>query len=344
MAKNEPIRTGVAGLGRAGWGMHCGAIESKPRKFRLLAACDPIEQRRTMAQEKFGCSTYATIEEMASDPAVELLTVATRSIDHFAHAMVGLKAGKDVYLEKPMCLTYAQATKLRTAAAKSAGNLYVGHNRRFDGDFLHVREIIASGVLGEVYEIKLSRLGYDRRDDWQTLKEYGGGQLLNWGAHIIDHALQLLEAPVKNIWSDLKLIAALGDAEDHLKIVLTGANGRLVDIEISGGAAIRAPEYVVLGDRGSLVLQGSDITLKYLDPRRKLKKGKANAGTPGMTFGSNEPLKWIEKAVQVKPRKPVSIWDELHKAIRKGGRFPIAIDEAVEVMRVISTAKKGTKF
>ena len=86
--------------------------------------------------------------------------------------------------------------------------------------------------------IKLSRLGYAQRWDWQTLKEFGGGQLNNWGPHLIDHALQFINAPVKSVWSDMRQISASGDAEDHVKMVIRGENNIVVDIEISAGAAL----------------------------------------------------------------------------------------------------------
>ncbi len=68
--------------------------------------------------------------------------------------------------------------------------LYIRHNRRFEYGFQMVQEIIDSGILGEVYEIKLTCNGFQRRNDWQTLKKYGGRQICNWGPHNIDHAIQ----------------------------------------------------------------------------------------------------------------------------------------------------------
>jgi scyllo-inositol 2-dehydrogenase (NADP+) len=343
MSKASPIRLGIVGLGRAGWGMHCPELQGKEDKFQIVAACDLIQQRRDKMAERYGCKTYERVEDLIADPNVEMVEVATRSCDHFAHTMLALKAGKLVNLEKPMCVTYDEAKKLR-AAAKSKGALFVRHNRRFEPGFLHIREIIASGLLGEVYQIKLSRVGYARRDDWQTLMRFGGGQLLNWGPHIIDHALQFLDAPVKSIWSDLKRIAAVGDAEDHLKIVLTGTNGRIVDVEISGGAAIRTPEYIVWGSKGGLTANGSSITLRHLDPKQKLEPRRPYPGTPGENFGTPEALNWIEQTIPISPKRSYDIWDELYKAVRLRKPYPITLDEAVEVMKVVSAAKKGTRF
>lgn len=342
-----PIRIGLVGIGRAGWDMHCAELQGREDKFTIVAACDLLPERRQKMAERYGCAAYASIEELIADPQVELVDIATRSRDHLAHALLALAAGKDVFQEKPMCVSYQQALQLQTAANASSGNLYIRHNRRFEPGFQHIREIMASGILGEVYEIKLRRVGYGRRDDWQTIKQYGGGQLLNWGPHIVDHALRFLESPVTDIWSDLKRIAAVGDAEDHLKIILKGENGRVVDLEISGGAALDEPEYLVSGTLGALQCTWETIHLKYLNPASLPGPKQANPATPGSEFGSPEVLDWIEETIPVKPALHVdmtTIWDRLYDTIRNGQPFPIKLDEAIEVMRVISATKENTPF
>ena len=347
MAKSGAIRLGIVGLGRAGMSMHEAELKSRKRTFRIAAVCDVLPGRRQEMAQRHKCRYYARIEDLIADPAVEMVDIATRSCDHFAHARMALKAGKDVFLEKPICLTHAEAKQLRSLSARSKGTLYVRHNRRFEPAFHHIREIIASGVLGEVYEIKLRRGSFQQRNDWQTLKRFGGGQLLNWGPHIIDHGLRLLESPLRGIWGDLKQVAAAGNAEDHLKILLTGANGRVIDLEISGGAVMREPTYLVSGSRGGLTSDGTTIHLKHLAPRKKLPAVKADPGTPRPGFSFSPALKWIDKTIPVRPKKKVDmsmIWDELYKAVRKGATFPISLDEAVEVMKVVSAVKKGTRF
>jgi predicted dehydrogenase len=350
MAKAKPIGIGIVGIGRAGWGMHCKELQGREDKFRIVAACDPVKARRDQMAERYGCAVYRDFDDLVADPDVELVDIASRSPEHVPQALAALRAGKDVFVEKPMALTWAGAKKMvKAAAAKSNGSLYVRHNRRFEPGFQHIREIIASGMLGDVYEIKLRRVSYARRDDWQTLIRCGGGQLLNWGPHIIDHGLQFLESPLAGMWSELKKVAAVGDAEDHLKIVMTGENGRVVDIEISGGAAIGEPEYIVAGTKGGLTSSGNSITLRYLNPRAKLPRRRPKSGNPPNDggFGSPDSLKWVEKTIDVKPKAACTmdgIWDHLYAAIRKGVEFPVTLEEAVEVMHVVTMAKKGTPF
>lgn len=350
MTTIKPIRTAIVGLGRAGWGMHLPELKPRADTFSVVAVCDVDTSRLVRAAEVLGSvSTYASFQKMLANPDIELVSIATYSPDHTPQALMALKAGKYVFVEKPIATTYADARKLKAAAAKYPGKLFLRHNRRLEPAFQHIREIIAAGLLGKVYEIKLRRLGYQRRDDWQTVRKCGGGQLNNWGPHIVDHALRLLESPVADVWSDLHKVAAVGDAEDHLKIVVRGKNGRIVDLEISGGAAIGEPEYLVFGTKGALSCSGNDIRLRYLDPAMELAPRRPRSVSPPMEggFGSPDVLSWVDKTIPVSPKAPcgmTAIWDFLFNSIRRGKAFPITVDEGVEVVRVCELARRGTPF
>jgi predicted dehydrogenase len=352
MKKNGkgPIKIGLVGLGRAGLGMHIPEIEKRKKLFQVVGACDP-EKEFCAALKKSSPDTiiYDNFEQLLSDPQVELVDIANRSTQHFEFAARALKAGKNVFLEKPICVNYAEAKKLLAIAKNAKGKLYIRHNRRFEPAFNHIKQVIDSGILGEVYEIKLCRHNYQRRDDWQTLIGCGGGQLLNWGPHIIDHGLRFIDGKLADVWSDLKLVAAVGDAEDHLKIILKGQSGRIVDIEISGGVAINSPVYAVYGTKGTLISQDeSTLKMRYIDPKQKLMKKTANPGTPKFGFsGTPETIKWIEKEIPVSPKPKVefdSIWDFLYESMRNGKKFPVTLEEAVQIMDVVSRVKKGTQF
>ncbi|MDD5704715.1 MAG: Gfo/Idh/MocA family oxidoreductase [Kiritimatiellae bacterium] len=343
-----PIRIGLVGLGRAGLCMHVPELAKFPELFRIVAACDPIKERRDDAEARTGCRTYRRYEDLLADMDVELVDIATRSDDHFDHALAALKSRRWVLLEKPMTLNYEEALKLRAASIKAGNKLYVRHNRRFEPGFTRAREAVASGVLGEVYDVRLRRGAFQRRDDWQTVRRCGGGQLLNWGPHLIDQALQFLGTPPVQMWSELKRVAALGDAEDYARVILRNSDGLTVDLEISGGRIVPEPEIVVTGTRGALTMTGDTIKLRYLDPARKLARRRASVRTPPLGgFGSPENLVWIEKQVDVVPTATASMdatWPHLHAAIRRNKPFPVTLDQAVEVMRVITAARKDTPF
>ena len=125
MAKKGPIKIGIVGLGRAGIGMHCEELKLKGRKkkFKIVAACDPVKKLRGTMADRYGCKTYRNVKGLIADPDVELVDIANRTNEHFEDAIAALKANKTVFLEKPICLTYAEAKKLKSAAGRSTGNL-----------------------------------------------------------------------------------------------------------------------------------------------------------------------------------------------------------------------------
>jgi predicted dehydrogenase len=343
----DAIRVGLCGIGRAGFGMVKRDLAELPH-INVMAGFDLLPERAEQLAGICGSKVYSSYEQMLSDPELELVIVATRSHEHVPMAIAALKAGKDVLVEKPMALDVAGADKLIRAAKKSGRRLFVRHNRRFDVPFLTAMEVIQSGKIGKLFAVQLRVGGYQRRADWQTLKKFGGGQLLNWGPHVVDWAMRFIDSPAKDVWADLKLIAAAGDAEDHVKLMIRGENGVIADIEISGAAAIAQHPWLLMGSHGSLQIDAKNhCTLRYFDPT-KLEKMEVNDGTPtgraGSHFSGGEEIAWVEEQFAAEPAKPLGFWVELYRAIRKGTRFPITLEEARENLRVITLAKKGTGF
>lgn len=337
----KPIKLGMIGLGRAGYGMHLPEMKGKDL-FEITAVCDVEADRMELMKKEYGSKCYARVEDIVEDPEIEVIDIATRSCDHFTHAMTALQAGKIVFLEKPITMSYAQAKALFSYADSLGGNnLFVRHNRRFEAMFMEVQDIIASGILGDVYYIKRSVMNFDRRCDWQTLSQYGGGQLLNWGPHLIDQALQFAGGDYKRMNSYTRQIAASGDCEDVVMASFEGVNGRIVEIEISGGAALPMPEYVVHGTRGSLIDKGDKYIIKYLPEDYVFDPVVSNPHTPkDAKFHPNPKLPFIEEERTWQTNALDHVWEYLYATVREGKEYPIKSSEALKVMEVISEIKR----
>jgi len=150
------------------------------------------------------------------------------------------------------------------------------------------------------------------------------------------------------VGADLKRIAAAGDAEDHVKLMIRGRSGVVVDIEISGATAIVQPPWTLMGTTGTLVIDGRDhCHLKYFNAK-ELGRVKASGATPvgggGTHFSGGEEISWREEEFAAAPAKPGNFWAELYRSMRKGTEFPITLEQARENMRVITLAKRGTGF
>lgn len=343
-SNGKPIRVGIVGLGRAGFAMQTHELLKRVGKYEIVAGCDTrVAARKRFAEAVPGAKTYAKAEALFADPSVELVSIATRTPTHAELTIAALRAGKFVMDEKPIALTYAEAKRIAAEGRRHPGRLFFRHNRRYEAAFNDIRDLIATGILGDIVEIRLCRHNYARRDDWQTIRAEGGGQLLNWGPHIVDHALQFIGGRPTFLHSELRRIAAVGDAEDHVHLMLRRETGPLVEIEISGGVSIGAPVYSVVGTRGTLVSDDErTLRLRYLDPKAKIPRRRATTA-PMDCFGHPETLPWIEETRPVRTDlAPDCIWDDLYAHLRLGTPFRVTTEEALEVMRVLDLAGRRT--
>ena len=345
----NPIKLALAGLGRAGYKMHLGELKGKENMFEITAVCDLIEERNKEAEKIYGCKSYTCFEEMVEDPDIEVVDIATRSVDHFHQAKTALEAGKTVFLEKPMCLSVKDAEKLVELSVQNGERkLYMRHNRRFEDKFVKVNEIIDSGILGEVYFIKLARSHYGRRRDWQTLSQYGGGQLYNWGPHIIDHALKFCGGDYKSLSSQMKQLIAAGDCDDFIFAHFEGVNGRIVTMEISGATALKVPEYILYGTRGTLYDNGETYTLQYLPENFELPEIKASAITPSDPYEEfskrGEKLEFVTKEEKWVINPLDQTWKHLYNAVRLGKEYPISNEEALKIVKTTEEIRRQNGY
>jgi len=346
-----PVKIGIAGLGRAGLEMHCSELAKFPELFKIVAVCDTMKERRDIVRETNPeCRSYRRYEDLIEDPDVELVDIATRSDTHCEDAIKALKAGKWVNLERPICSDHEEAMVLRAVSVKAANRLLVRQNYRYEPAFVKVQEIIESGVLGDIYNITMRRGKYNRRDDWQAVKRCSGGAVLAEGTAFLDQAMVLLRTPPVKIWADLKRVAAVGDAEDYMHILLSNQGGLTIDIKYSGGRVGDDPLFRVSGSKGEFTLFDGAETghLKYLNPKQNLPRRRASVRTPALgSFGTPEEIRWIEEDVPAKPKSDCGmdmVWVHVFNAIRENINYPISLDSAVEAMRILSIIKKESAF
>jgi predicted dehydrogenase len=301
MASQEirPITVGIAGLGRSGWGIHARAFANLPDHYRVVAVCDPDTTRQEEARERFDCLAYDDFDSLIADKGVEFVVVATPSHLHAPNAVAALQAGKHVMVEKPMADSLAGVDAMISAARESGNLLTVNQNRRYSVDFLKVKEVIDSGILGEIVQIRISVSRFARRWDWQTLKKYGGGDLNNTGAHFVDMAMLLIDDPEPEVFCHMRNTPLYaGDAESHIKIFLKPKTGPVVDLEITNVCAYPQETWLVMGTQGGLSGGGSSIRWKYFDPAEAPPLVLDETPTPDRSY-NRETLPWREESVEL---------------------------------------------
>lgn len=342
------IKVGIVGLGRAGIGMHSSEVAEYPDRFAIAAACDHAKERLENLPDRFkGAKLYTDYGEMLKDDNVELISIATRHPEHVPMALQALEAGKYVNIDKPYALNNREMAMLAEADKKYPGKLFLRHNRRFEAPFQKAMKLIATGVLGEINTVKLYRsVGYCRRNDWMTMTEFGGGLFTNWGPHIIDQALQYLDSPVVDLWANIRSVISIGDGDDHIKLLLKAANGRVADIEISGAHTLPGRELEVQGSRGTLIYPvDGRIKMRYVDPEIEFKPLKPHPENPPMKYGNfDETLTFIEQFVEIPPVPMSEIWKHIYDAIVNNVPYPITIENGIAVTDIMEKAFRRSNF
>jgi len=294
-ATHASIKVGIAGLGRSGWDIHANGLAQLPGQFAVVAACDPDPRRQREAEERLGCRACAGIAGLVADDEIELMVVATPSQLHAADTISALRSGKHVLVEKPMARSLAEVDEMIAVAEETGQILTVNQNYRYAADFRKVKEIVESGVLGRVVQIRIAVHQFRRRWDWQTLKAYGGGILNNHGAHVVDWVMRLIDDPDPEVFCHMETTPLYaGDAESHVKVILRPRNGPLVDIELTHACAYPQESWLVMGTQGSLTSDRRTIRWRYFDPEEAPPLVLDTRPTPDRSYNSEE-LPWREE-------------------------------------------------
>ena len=299
--KRSPVRVGIAGLGRSGWTIHALSLEKLTKLFKIAAVFDQDRSRLAEAHARFGCAAYEAFDGLVGSPEVDLVVVAMPNRMHAEYSIKALKAGKNVLCEKPMATTLRDADRMVRTAKRTGKLLTVFQNRRYAPDYLKVREVMASGRLGRITHVRLCTHAFERRWDWQTLRKCGGGSLNNMGSHYLDVALQILgDREPDEIFCHLDRTTTLGDADDHVKVVMKAKGAPVVEVELFSDAAYAQPHWFITATRGGLMGTASELRWKWIIARR-LKKRIVDERPPLDRSYDSEDLPWSKERVwQVK--------------------------------------------
>ena len=336
---SSKIRFGVAGLGRIGWAFHCAKLGNHP-DCELAAVADTDESRRTEAVEKYGCKAFADFNEMLSSGEVDAVAIATPTHLHEAMATAAFAQGLHVILEKPMAPTYDAAARIAAAAEKAGRKLTIYQPHRLNAYFQHIKKIIDSGCIGRIFNIQRTSFSFARRNDWQSLKKYGGGMLNNYGAHFMDQLLQITGYDIERIFCSLQLVATLGDADDVVKISYITKQGVVADLLICQATIAKPYEFFVLGTHGSIEKIGNNLRVRSFDPATLAEKcvdgslASADRKYPTDTPQIQEELIPIDTTLQI------DLYADFAKAIRTGCTPYVPPKETLALMKILATCRE----
>ena len=246
----------VIGYGFAGRCFHAYLV-GLASGLNLYGIATSRPEARDQIERDLGVKTFRHFDEVLADPAVDLVVLATPNDLHAPHAIQALAAGKHVVTDKPMCLSMAEADQMIAASQAHDRLLSVFQNRRWDGDFLAVKDALAQGLLGEPFLLEMFWGQYGPPRGWRSIARHGGGKFFDLGAHLVDQALQLIDAPLDK---GVRLLPLRRPAQHRRRVPRAGraplcqrrrsARGDLVAGEQSQTALVRAGHGRCAGQRG----------------------------------------------------------------------------------------------
>lgn len=335
-SQSHPIKTAIIGLGRSGWGIH-GKELSAREDYQIVAVSDPDEKHRQEMSDQLACPGFASIDELLAQTEAELVVVATPNHFHPEDARKVLQAGAHCVLEKPIASSYAEAESLLEISRQTGLHIFPHHQLRVANEFRFLQEIIGRGILGPIFEIRFAWGGYARRNDWQVLAKYQGGLLNNHGPHAIDMILNLADSPVTHIQSEPRHVKDAGDVDDHFHLFMKTEKNQILDVMVSSSMAIPMPRTMILGAYGALQAQDNRTArLRYYDPAAMPKIEAQEEFGPGV----KETLPWVEETLAMEPSTaPGNFYDQVTNTLRHNKPFPISLESASEVVRVLEIAR-----
>jgi len=345
MAKKQAVRVGLIAYGRSGRDIHAGHIKTDPR-YEIVAVTEVLAERRAEAKKELGCDTYDHHREMIERDDLDLVINTTPSHLHVPVTLDVLKAGHNCLCEKPLARKAAEVDRLIAASKKAKKLLAIYQQSRFAAYFQQVRKVIDSGVLGRIVMIKIAFNGYARRWDWQTLQEFNGGNLLNTGPHPLDQALVLFGEGMPKVTCVMDRCNTFGDAEDHVKVLLTGKGHPTIDLEVSSCCAYSPYVYQVYGTNGGLAGGMGELNWRYFNPKAAPKQKLIRTPLPGRVY-CREKLRWIEKTWTVPERKSdlfastgAQFYHHLYKTLVDGAPLVITPEQVRRQIAVIEACHR----
>ena len=334
---DRPVATALVGFGYAGRTFHAPLITTTPDLSLTTIVSRQADDVRAAFPE---ARVVADLDAALADPAIELIVIATPNALHAPMATRALEAGKAVVIDKPFTVTLAEAQALVALSERTGSFLSVFHNRRWDGDFLAVRALIAEGRLGRVtrFDSYFDRFRPERRDRWRERDAPGGGIWHDLGPHLIDQALTLFGRP-QAIQADIGVMRE-GDGAPDMAHAFLFYDRLRVGLHADMLSAAQPFRFAVHGDEGSVVTQGLDLQEDAL--KAGLRPGDADWPTQGPPLEITDGATGAIEICLAPPGDHGRYYVQVARAIRGRGPNPVPASEALAVMRVLEAGQRSS--
>ena len=264
----KTVGVGILGYAPSVGRLHGQGIGATPGLI-LRAAGDLNPERLHEASKDFpGIHCYESADKLLHDPEVDLVIIATAPNTHARLCLQMMAAGKHVVCEKPLALNSSETAAMVEMADRKQVHLSCHQNRRFDADYLAIKQALAEGLIGELFYMETFVGSYNHPCGyWHSHAGISGGTTYDWGGHYLDWIVSLIPERIthvigtrhKRVWHDVT-------NADQERIQLRFAGGQEAEFMHSDIAAVRKPKWYLLGTEGAIIGTWREVTVNELDP------------------------------------------------------------------------------
>ncbi len=331
------IKTGILSYGMSGKLFHAPFLNEHP-EFEFIAVVERSKKKAHLDYSEI--KSYDSVDEILLNDSIELIIVNTPNNTHFEYALKAIKANKHVLIDKPFATTSSQAKQLFKEAKKNNVLALPFQNRRYDSDFLSVKEVIESGKLGNLIE---AHFRYDRyrntinENSWKEVAGSGNGVQFNLGAHTIDGIIALFGLPLK--WSKYPAyVRPNTQVVDYIHIHLLYPNNLQVFVTISSLVADPQPAFVIQGTLGSYKKHRTDVQEDQLNegilPDNQMFGIELPESEGLLTTISSNGLKKQEK-IAAKKANYINVFEDVYQSIRMDKDYPVTEEQIIAQLEIL---------
>ena len=334
------INVGLIGFGLSGRYLQAPFFQTNPN-FNLKSIVTSQELPKHLFPNTHRADSY---EQLIEDESIHLVSICSPSNTHYNYAKKCLEAGKNILIEKPITAHKFEAEELFRLASELNLKIYVFQNRRFDSDFMTLKSVIESGVLGEIisYEAHFDRYKpILNTKKWKEAVAPANGILYDLGSHLIDQSIYLFGKPEK-IYGEVFTQRAGSEIDDAFDIILSYSKLR-VTLKSSLMVKDQGPKYVVNGTLGTYTKYGLDVQEDHLvsglwpDQQGFGFENRELDGTLKTNINGME----MYGKVETKAGNWGLLFEDLASVILKGTEPIVKPDQIIEQIRIIEHIKKA---
>jgi len=348
-------KLGLIGYGTIASGYHTDTLAREDVDFELAAVFDIRESQRELARSR-GYRVFDNLKDFLDSHLFEFVTIAVPNNNHCPLACAALEAGYHVMVEKPAALTSAEIEKMIETSKKCGKIFTVHHNRRWDRDFLIVKQALDEGILGKLHTIE-SRIHPRAKEGgglpgWRSFKDHGGGMFLDWGIHMLDQMLYMMKEKPVSVSANIANLRG-SEVDGWSRLVLTWESGMNAIVEVSTFTPLWLPRWYAAGDMGTLSMDfiGNSCANVRRIAKFHRESGKALAYTVDAPVERDVTGFWVDKYEEFTYPSPENTppqdWASLYKNLAGvlDGREELVVkpEEVLFCFKVIEAAFKSSE-